>query len=330
MEQLHRLPVINDSTSAGKKDSLTGLLNRDATEAEIGRLLAGNSSGLLLIIDLNNFQRINDEYGHMAGDNLLKKLPEIMGYYFFKKDIIGRIAGDKFSVFISGPAKKDFLYDKMSGMQARMHQAAKTMGLEYPGAVIGAAVTENGDTFRSLYKRAAIAVRFGKNVQLSALYFYHSSMEKSAAGMERVCKKVEHFDDLKYVCRQLEEKQMPSAAGDCQTYLNFLAVCRFLKNRYTRTGFYAQLVLISLSDQDGGFIGLEERDFLAGRLKASIQSSLRLSDIYIPYSCCQFLAVLPDASPEHAALVESRIREQFHSSLPDRADVILIFNSRPL
>ncbi|WP_125140343.1 GGDEF domain-containing protein [Clostridium transplantifaecale] len=313
----------------GQRDTLTGFLCRDAMETEVDRLLAGKRPGLLLIMDIDNFQHINEEYGHMAGDMFLRKLPEIMGYYFFKKDVIGRIGGDEFSVFISGTEKKDFLYGKMGGMQARIKQAAQKMGLEYLEVTIGAAVTENRDTFQSLCKRASLAMRSGKAGQRKEVNFYHGALEHNDNEAEMGCLKAERFDDLKYVCRQLEG--INSCGMDVgQDYLNFLAVCRFLKNRFFRTGFCAQLVLISLSEQHGCFIGLRERDFLADQLKKSIRCALRSSDIFIQYSCCQFLAVIPDAAPEHAALVENRIKEAFRSRLPDRSDIILVFSFHPL
>ncbi|WP_308064829.1 GGDEF domain-containing protein [[Clostridium] symbiosum] len=318
-----------NKTLSGQRDSLTGFFSRDTMETEVDRLLAGGTPGLMLVIDINDFQRINEEYGHMAGDSLLRKLPEIMGYYFFKKDIIGRIDGDKFSVFISGTEKRGFLYGKMGGMQARINQAAQKTGLEYLDVTIGAAVTKNGDTFKSLCRRALLAVRLGKRGRRKAINFCDDIPENSDREADTVFRKAEHFDDLKHVCRQLEETNISEAAGS-QEYLNFLAVCRFLKNRFARTRFYAQLVLISLSDQYGYFIELRERDFLAGQLKDSLKSSLRSSDIYIQYSCCQFLAVIPDAAPEHASLVENRIKEAFYSRLPGRSDIVLIFSFLPL
>lgn len=330
MEKTNTSPKESGSKKAlyGQRDSLTGFLCRDAMEAEVDRLLAGKCSGLLLIMDINNFQRINEEHGHMAGDRLLRKLPEIMGYYFFKKDVIGRIGGDEFSVFISGTEKKDFLYGKMGGMQARIKQAAQKMELGYLEVTIGAATTERGDTFQSLCKRASLAVRSGKRVPGKTVNFYGDTPESNGSEADTGCRKIERFDDLKYVCRQLEDTN--TGTDDGQDYLNFLAVCRFLKNRFSRTGFSAQLVLMSLSEQHGYFIGLEERDFLAEQLKESIRCSLRSSDICIQYSCCQFLAVMPDAAPEHAELVENRINEAFRSRLPGRSDITLVFSFHPL
>ena len=53
------------------------------------------------MIDVDEFKLINEKYGHMAGDQTLQALGKLMTGIFFKKDILGRMGGDEFAVFIT-------------------------------------------------------------------------------------------------------------------------------------------------------------------------------------------------------------------------------------
>ncbi|MDD3140837.1 MAG: GGDEF domain-containing protein [Lachnospiraceae bacterium] len=83
-------------------DSLTGIRNKHSFEEESKRYLhhKGEEGCTLMVIDLDNFKKINDERGHQTGDYVLKKFGEILQYTFRSNDIIGRIGGDEFCVLI--------------------------------------------------------------------------------------------------------------------------------------------------------------------------------------------------------------------------------------
>ncbi|UTW45444.1 GGDEF domain-containing protein [bacterium SCSIO 12696] len=83
-------------------DSLTGLLNRNALNhllpKEIKRSLRNRESLALLFIDLDHFKRINDQYGHSAGDRLLRQLALLLESIIRGSDCIYRYGGEEFIV----------------------------------------------------------------------------------------------------------------------------------------------------------------------------------------------------------------------------------------
>ena len=84
-------------------DPLTGVLNRRGFETNASRLLtesADDATGALLFIDLNDFKKINDEFGHEIGDQLLTIAAERLKSSFRAHDIIGRPGGDEFVVLV--------------------------------------------------------------------------------------------------------------------------------------------------------------------------------------------------------------------------------------
>jgi diguanylate cyclase (GGDEF)-like protein len=84
-----------------QRDGLTGLYNREAL-AELFESLAQLRQGqaCLLIFDIDDFKAINDTYGHLAGDAILRGVCERCGEAMRKEDIFSRIGGDEFVLFL--------------------------------------------------------------------------------------------------------------------------------------------------------------------------------------------------------------------------------------
>jgi len=92
-------------------DSLTGLVNRREFEvhcdAAIGRAVAGDQA--LCFIDLDNFKRVNDTAGHLAGDELLRQLSKLFTSLVRKSDVLARLGGDEFGLLIYDVGIKEAL-----------------------------------------------------------------------------------------------------------------------------------------------------------------------------------------------------------------------------
>lgn len=82
-------------------DQLTGLLNRTATEQEINLAMHTQGSGMMFMIDLDGFKRINDELGHLTGDAVLRDVAEALRSRFRDEDVLGRYGGDEFVAFMT-------------------------------------------------------------------------------------------------------------------------------------------------------------------------------------------------------------------------------------
>ncbi len=86
-------------------DYLTGLPNRylfsDRLSLALARANRNGSMAALVFIDMDNFKTVNDEYGHEAGDELLKMMADRMRGIFREVDTVCRIGGDEFAVVLS-------------------------------------------------------------------------------------------------------------------------------------------------------------------------------------------------------------------------------------
>lgn len=85
-------------------DNLTGLINRREAETKLGLLLndarVARNTNSLFFIDLDNFKIVNDTAGHAAGDELLRKVSELLIESVRKTDIVARLGGDEFAVIL--------------------------------------------------------------------------------------------------------------------------------------------------------------------------------------------------------------------------------------
>ena len=88
-------------------DPATGLANRRELMRALGDSLQAKSSGVLLLVDLDHFKRVNDLHGHLAGDKLLKQVADTLVEHCPEGSCCARIGGDEFAVFLEEASPKE-------------------------------------------------------------------------------------------------------------------------------------------------------------------------------------------------------------------------------
>ncbi len=85
-----------------KLDEMTGMLNRESFFAALEGTRRKSDRGALLIIDADHFKKINDNYGHLTGDDALLEITAAIARGVRSGDILGRIGGEEFAAFLVG------------------------------------------------------------------------------------------------------------------------------------------------------------------------------------------------------------------------------------
>lgn len=157
---MHQKELIERS----QKDNLTGLLNRSAANELVKKCIEENNQGILIIFDIDNFKQVNDRKGHPVGDALLQKFAEYLSLFFRKEDIISRLGGDEFLVFIPVNISFDSLKSKLCRFIEKVnHDIFLQYEEEDVSVSIGTAqVIGKNDSFEELYGRADHAMYITK------------------------------------------------------------------------------------------------------------------------------------------------------------------------
>jgi diguanylate cyclase (GGDEF)-like protein len=110
----NKLSVLTEKLSKlASTDFLTNIDNRrsfyDKAESEFNRSIRGKSPLSVLIIDLDNFKRFNDDYGHACGDMVLQIFAKQVQTRLRQYDVFGRIGGEEFALLMPNTAEKSAL-----------------------------------------------------------------------------------------------------------------------------------------------------------------------------------------------------------------------------
>lgn len=151
-------------------DPLTRLLNKVATGEEVKKYISQKPDGtqVLFLIDIDNFKRVNDTFGHTVGDTVILDVAQIIREHFRATDIVGRVGGDEFLVFmknttVEGAVEKARELCDGSGKQLIGDDAVVNVTLSVGVAIYGV----DGEDYSSLFQMADRAMyhikRNGKN-----------------------------------------------------------------------------------------------------------------------------------------------------------------------
>ncbi|WP_057830831.1 putative bifunctional diguanylate cyclase/phosphodiesterase [Colwellia sp. TT2012] len=164
-------------------DSLTGLPNRvllqDRVTQTVNSDIQTEHPCVLVIIDLNRFKEINDSFGHLIGDSVLKKTAIGLVNSLRSTDTVARLGGDEFAIFLpeTNIATAMIVIEKMAAELSRPFECEGHSVIL--GASIGlASFPEHGSSYEELLQKADIAMYVAKRAGISSqIYQTHFSQD---------------------------------------------------------------------------------------------------------------------------------------------------------
>ena len=325
-EENSRLKILSEV------DGLTGLYNRLAGERLINDRLHKNAGGNFMVVDVDGFKKINDQYGHLFGDDVLRGLAALMKEIFGGENLVGRFGGDESVIFTVKEWDAGKAIEKGKELIRRMEAMGRKMGVKDRfSATIGLSAYQDKDTYSSMFSRADFALMQGKKSGKSAVYYYrelHNESRPVAAAESKGAEDTGIDRDMELIWMDLREKGRPQGAY-CQDYQTFKRLYRFVERGLMRVPSSAYTVLLTLVDDKKEYVTLQDQEHLMTGLGEAIRRSLRSGDVYTQYSSCQFLLMVMGTSLENAWKVVERIRNNYSGEAKEHS-VYIGSNIRPL
>jgi diguanylate cyclase (GGDEF)-like protein len=170
-------------------DELTELPSRRVIEHRANCLLGSREAKFALaFLDVDNFKRINDYYGHAVGDALLVELAKRLGRELRETDMLSRISGAEFLLLLSPVQDRQEVRDFVKSMLEKLGAPFFIDGSEiFASTSVGISLyPDDGDSYDALRHNADLAMYRVKNGGEGAAAFFDSGMEHEAAARVKI------------------------------------------------------------------------------------------------------------------------------------------------
>jgi len=186
---LQRSLIHQQLAAAARTDPKTGLLNATAwqreADAEVTRALRVGTPLALLLVDVDHFKRVNDNHGHLIGDEVLRALAGELRQQVRESDVVGRFGGEEFTVLL--PRTDDV---GAYGIAERLRASAARLSVSADARIrvtvsIGVAVLgQHGNDLFELLAAADVALYKAKDAGRDQVRVYAQAAERARADKE--------------------------------------------------------------------------------------------------------------------------------------------------
>ena len=173
-------------THRANHDELTGLPNRSHVQELVDALIAGKKPGQKLafaFLDIDDFKRVNDFYGHAAGDALLKSVADRLRAEIRQTDIIGRLGGDEFVIVFNPFERTEELAAVVKRVSKHLHEPFSIEGhdIASSGSIGVALWPAHGHDYDTLRRHADTAMYQTKAIRKGGVTFFRPSMGRETS-----------------------------------------------------------------------------------------------------------------------------------------------------
>ncbi|MCR4903762.1 MAG: diguanylate cyclase [Butyrivibrio sp.] len=287
-------------------DKLTGIFNRETVELKVKDLLLKKEYGTFLMIDIDNFKTINDNFGHATGDQIIACIADALKKCARSTDIVGRVGGDEFVIYYNSLTDKEQVAKKCEIIQEKIVTVLNTIlpsTVRYHvGVSIGACRSPNdGADYETLYKNADKAMYQAKRNGKGDYVFYEG--EKNSIDLDEIAAK---FIDIPMTMQIIGERGHEAGAYSVN-YNEFCNIYRFLKRHAERNDDKVQFVIFTLKPKKNAKKGNDRKGAVITEFSKAVEKSLRRSDVAARVGDRQVMMLLTGTDSDHGMIAINRI-----------------------
>ena len=304
MDRIRELELARQREARESLDYLTGLPMRHKGEALILEKMQ-KQGGCLGFVDMDNLKKINDVYGHKAGDRALilvgKVLTECM-----ESAVVCRLGGDEFLFYLPEASEAE--------MNMRMRKlfdsfgAAKNVTAETSPASLscGLCMCRQGGNFEEYYIKADKALYYVKQNGKNSYRFYEELEEQQPDAQARK-------NDLEVIAGALLESGSYTGALDLD-YREFARLYQYVSSLGERYRHRCYLVLVTMVAKSDQTMYIDHIDKAMECMEKAIRQNIRKNDICTRYSSLQHLIILVEAEESYIPDILQRIFTNYYDA----------------
>ncbi|MBR1156086.1 bifunctional diguanylate cyclase/phosphodiesterase [Bradyrhizobium sp. JYMT SZCCT0428] len=249
-EFAERLIAQLQAERAVREDTLTRLPNRLAFNERLDEclkgLLPGHGQFVLVLLDLDHFKEVNDQFGHPAGDELLVQIAARLRRSARAMEMMARLGGDEFAIIAEGAAEREQAFELAGRLQSIFSEPFWIDDKQIKAAAsIGIALAPgDGSTAAHLLKRTDAALYRAKRLGRGSMCFHEASDDIAARehqALKRELALAIENDQLFLVYQPFYDLRLDRVTG-------FEALLRW---RHSTRGVIAPLDFIPLAEETG-------------------------------------------------------------------------------
>lgn len=282
-------------------DFLTGLPMRNRGEMLAAQFMQ-QDDGYLVFLDMDNLKKMNDLYGHKAGDRALKLLGSLLMEYT-RHAVVCRLGGDEFLMFVPNVSKEK-ITEIVTEIQEKFEQSKeKDVAIRCASVSAGICEVNKGDPFEECYSKADKALYYVKQNGKGSFFFYQQMEGEKIVGYGT-------GKDLTLVSKAL------SASGDYSgalelDYREFAKIYEYMNSMEKRYKCHCYLVMVTLETEADSVLNIEDIEYALECMEQAIRQKIRKVDVCTRYSSMQYLIILFEPDEKTIPNIMERIFGQY-------------------
>lgn len=292
--------TMQDQEETKNIDYLTGLPVRNVGQKRIASAMQ-KTNGCLIFLDMDNLKKINDVYGHKAGDRALKNLGKLLLNISIPK-IACRMGGDEFLLFLPETTTKE-AENTVSNVIEQFKESIKDDSETHFAALsAGMLMCTRNDPFADAYSKADKALYYVKQNGKNNYSWYNQIHYGNTANTSL---------DLKQIANSLQTSGSYSGALHLE-YRDFTRQYEYIHQLMTRNQWNCYLVMVTMETVQDTLPYIEEIEEALDHMGEAIQNNIRKVDVCTRYSAMQYLIILSHPEEVQIPNIMSRIFMEYY------------------